>query len=88
MSYVAVVRWSPCSTRMPNPARRVEDVVAERQDLADALATLPPDQRAAVLLVDAYGLDYADAAEVLGVREGTIGSRLTRARAALRRVLT
>lgn len=38
----------------------------------------------AVLLVDAYGLDYADAAEALGVRAGTIGSRLNRARTALR----
>ena len=58
-----------------------------RRDLAAALDTLPPDQRAAVLLVDAYGLDYGEAADVLGVAAGTIGSRLSRARAALRAVL-
>ncbi|MEO6627398.1 MAG: RNA polymerase sigma factor [Aquihabitans sp.] len=60
------------------------EVVVERDDLAAALDRLPTDQRAAVMLVDAYGLDYADAAEVLGVRAGTIGSRLSRAHASLR----
>ena len=64
-----------------------DDVAVERADLAVALAELPTDQRAAVMLVDAYGYDYAEAAEILGVREGTVGSRLTRARAALRRSL-
>lgn len=67
----------------PGPA----EVVVERDDLAAALDGLPSDQRAAVMLVDAYGLDYADAAEVLGVRAGTIGSRLSRAHASLRHVL-
>ena len=67
----------------PGPA----DIAVERGDLAAALDTLPPDQRAAVLLVDAYGLDYDEAAEVLGVATGTIGSRLSRARAALRTLL-
>ncbi len=63
------------------------EIAVRRQDLATALDRLPPDQRAAVLLVDAYGLDYGDAAEVLGVRAGTIGSRLSRARAVLRTAL-
>jgi RNA polymerase sigma-70 factor, ECF subfamily len=63
------------------------EIAVRRQDLAVALDRLPPDQRTAVLLVDAYGLDYADAAEVLGVRVGTIGSRLSRARAVLRTAL-
>jgi RNA polymerase sigma-70 factor, ECF subfamily len=67
----------------PDPA----DVAGDRRDLAAALDTLPLDQRAAVLLVDAYGLDYTEAAGVLGVAAGTIGSRLSRARAALRAVL-
>jgi len=60
------------------------EVAVERDDLATALDRLPTDQRAAVMLVDAYGLDYAEAAEVLGVRAGTIGSRLSRAHAVLR----
>ncbi len=64
-----------------------DDVAITRGDLAAALNSLPPDQRAAVLLVDADGMDYAEAAEVLGVAEGTIASRLSRARSALRAVL-
>jgi RNA polymerase sigma-70 factor (ECF subfamily) len=60
---------------------------ATRTDLARALAALPVDQRAAVLLVDAEGLDYDAAAAVLGVAPGTIASRLSRARAALRATL-
>jgi len=67
----------------PDPA----DVAIGRRDLAAALDTLPPDQKAAVLLVDAYGLDYAEAADALGVAAGTIGSRLSRAHTALRAVL-
>jgi RNA polymerase sigma-70 factor (ECF subfamily) len=39
------------------------------------------------MLVDAQGFDYKAAAEVLGVPEGTIASRLNRARGALRRAL-
>ncbi len=60
---------------------------AHRADLARALAALPLDQRAAVLLVDAEGLDYDAAAAILGVAPGTIASRLSRARAALRAAL-
>ncbi|MBA3655465.1 MAG: RNA polymerase sigma factor [Actinobacteria bacterium] len=63
------------------------DAAIEGVDLTAALGKLPPDQRAAVLLVDAYGYDYAEAAAILGVREGTVGSRLTRARTALRTTL-
>lgn len=70
-----------------DPGPPPDAVVAERSDLATALATLPPDQRAAVLLVDAQGYDYAAAAEVLGIATGTVASRLFRARAALRLAL-
>jgi RNA polymerase sigma-70 factor (ECF subfamily) len=70
-----------------DPGAGPAETAVRRRDLAAALAALPPDQRAAVLLVDAYGLDYADAAEVLGVRSGTIGSRVSRARAVLRDAL-
>ncbi|MDX6482087.1 MAG: polymerase sigma-70 factor, subfamily [Gaiellaceae bacterium] len=52
----------------------------ERLDLAAALASLPPELRAVVLLVDAEGLSYAEAADVLGAPAGTIASRLNRAR--------
>jgi RNA polymerase sigma-70 factor (ECF subfamily) len=64
------------------------DVAAQRHDLAAALAALPPEERAAVLLVDAQGFDYRNAGRVLGVPEGTVASRLSRARASLRHALT
>ena len=58
-----------------------------RLSLAEALGALAPEERATVLLVDAEGLSYEEAAAVIGVAAGTIGSRLSRARAALRRAL-
>jgi len=63
------------------------DLLAGREQLSDALATLAPHDRAAVLLIDSQGFDYAAAAEVLGIPPGTVASRLNRARAALRRAL-
>ncbi len=56
----------------------------DRVDLATALDRLSPAHRAAVLLVDAEGLAFAEAAEVLGIPEGTLASRLGRARSRLR----
>ncbi|MBN1321119.1 MAG: sigma-70 family RNA polymerase sigma factor [Thermoleophilia bacterium] len=79
----AARRVLPDSSSHPDPA----EWVARHSDLAGALASLPEDQRATVLLVDAAGLTYEEAAEVLGVRPGTIGSRLSHARSVLQTVL-
>ncbi|GBD28536.1 ECF RNA polymerase sigma factor SigE [bacterium HR31] len=49
-----------------------------------ALLALPPDFRAAVLLVDLLGLSYEETAHVLRCPVGTVRSRLHRARLALR----
>jgi len=49
-----------------------------------ALATLPADQREVLLLREYEGLDYSEIATVLAVPEGTVKSRINRARAALR----
>ncbi len=46
----------------------------------DALAELPEPYREAVAAVDVAGLSYAEAARALGVRQGTIMSRLYRGR--------
>ncbi len=64
-----------------------EDRLALGGELSAALQNLPPDHRAAVILVDGEGLSYAEAAAVLDVERGTVASRLSRARAALRRDL-
>ena len=53
-------------------------------NLSDALAVLPEDQRAAVLLVGLEGLAYGEAANVLSIPLGTLMSRLSRGRARLR----
>ncbi|HEX5469050.1 MAG TPA: sigma-70 family RNA polymerase sigma factor [Gaiellaceae bacterium] len=70
-----------------DPRAAVAESVADRSDLAVALESLTPEDRAAVLMVDAQGFRYRDAAEALGVPEGTIASRLNRARATLRDAL-
>jgi RNA polymerase sigma-70 factor, ECF subfamily len=61
--------------------------VEERLDLEAALAALPVELRAVVLLVDADELSYDEAAEVLGIPPGTVASRLSRARDALKGAL-
>ena len=60
---------------------------AETDALTRALQQLPPDQIAAVVLVEVDGCSYGEAATILGVAEGTISSRVTRARRALRNSL-
>ncbi len=54
-----------------------------RVDVDRALARLPEEFRAAVVLRDLCGLDYAEIAEVLDVPAGTVRSRIARGRAAL-----
>jgi RNA polymerase sigma-70 factor (ECF subfamily) len=57
------------------------DVVTARVDVDAALATLPLDFRAAVVLRDLCALDYAEIGEVLGIPAGTVRSRIARGRA-------
>lgn len=74
----------------PNPrssAPSAETRVAERMVIDAALAELPPEFRAPVVLRDLCQLDYAEIAEVLGIPPGTVRSRIARARAALARHL-
>jgi len=56
-------------------------------DVERALATLPPDFRAAVVLCDVEGLSYEEIAEILGAKLGTVRSRIHRGRALLRQAL-
>src|SRR5919108_1231773 len=65
---------------------------AERNDLhrqlLEALGTLPPDQKAALVLVDMQGYPVAEAARILDVPTGTVKSRCARGRARLLPLLT
>ena len=63
----------------PDPAA----TVAARVDVDAALARLAPEFRAAVVLRDLCGLDYAEIAEVLAIPPGTVRSRIARGRGQL-----
>ena len=72
---------------LADPAETPEEA-AERSELRDriqkSLNKLPPDHRIVLVLVDLQGLDYAEAAAVIGCPMGTLKSRLARARSHLR----
>jgi len=62
---------------------------AERKDLLDqAMAQIDPELRSIFLLREVEGLSYHDIAETLQIPEGTVGSRLNRARRELRQILS
>ncbi len=56
-------------------------------DIQAALDALPPDFRAAVVLCDLEGLPYDEIAATLGIKVGTVRSRIHRGRAQLRAAL-
>ena len=60
---------------------------ARRQVVDEALATLQPRARAALVLRHYYGYDYAQIGSFLGLTSGAVGSTLSRAHADLRRRL-
>ncbi len=57
-------------------------------DVEAALASLPEEFRAAVVLCDVEGLSYDEIADVLGVKLGTVRSRIHRGRTMLRKALS
>jgi RNA polymerase sigma-70 factor, ECF subfamily len=61
---------------------------AETRRVYTAIAQLPEEFRDALVAVDVVGLSYPEAAEMLGVPEGTITSRLFRARDRVARLLS
>jgi RNA polymerase sigma-70 factor, ECF subfamily len=60
---------------------------AARVDIERALAQLPPGFREVLILHDVEGFTHEDIADLLGVKPGTSKSQLSRARAAMRRLL-
>ena len=81
----AVVDIERVSTALP----ATTDPSASRKlvELDRALAQLPLDQRQVILLVGLEGMSYEDAAGILSVPVGTVRSRLSRGRDALRKLL-
>ena len=70
----------------PSPQQRYDDRSFDA-DVQAALDALPPDFRAAVVLCDLEGLSYEEIAETLGIKLGTVRSRIHRGRALLRSAL-
>ncbi len=72
--------------RTPNPHRASEQTEAARF-LQDGLQALPPELKEAIILRDLEGMAYQEIAELLGVPEGTVKSRISRARLELAKLL-
>ena len=80
-------RPTSAPSRLPSAAPSPDAAYADQtfdDDVERALATLPPDFRAAVVLCDVEGLTYEEIAEILGAKLGTVRSRIHRGRAMLR----
>jgi RNA polymerase sigma-70 factor (ECF subfamily) len=78
---VGLSESEPLLSRTPQQGKRLE-----LRDLERALAKLPEEQRSVILLVGLEGMRYEEVAAVLDVPVGTIRSRLSRGREALRRL--
>ena len=75
---------------VPDPAAGPEERLSaqeDRQQVADALQSLEPEYREALTLRVLHDLSYADIAAVLQVREGTVKSRIARAREKMREAM-
>jgi RNA polymerase sigma-70 factor (ECF subfamily) len=75
--------WQPPATAADDPV--TTSLRSERhRALNEALARITDDQRAAIVLFDVEGYDYAEIAHLTGVSLGTVKSRIHRGRLALR----
>ena len=59
-----------------------------RRAVAEGLERLTLEHRQVLVMREIHGLSYAEIGQVLGLEEGTVKSRIARARGALRKVLT
>lgn len=70
------------------PGPELGEAVAASIDIDSALADLPEEFRAPVVLRDVAGFDYAGIAEILNLAPGTVRSRIARGRARLAEALS
>lgn len=80
-------RWRRVASLFANveePRPPTPDQVLESRTSLATFSRLPAEQRALLMLVSVEGLGYREAAAVLGIPIGTVMSRLSRARQALR----
>jgi RNA polymerase sigma-70 factor (ECF subfamily) len=70
--------------RSPQPDQRLEGVELERQ-VQQAISELDEDHRILIVLRDIEELSYEEICEIMDLAEGTVKSRLHRARMALRK---
>jgi len=61
--------------------------IEDREVVLGAMATLPTDQRAALVVTSLLGYPSEEAARILGIKPSTVRARATRARAALREAI-
>ena len=73
----------------PSPGTEEQVVAAEeKKRLREAITLLPEDQREALIMTQLEKVPYEEAAKLLGVSEGTIKSRVNRAKARLKEILS
>ena len=65
---------------VPDPRASQPEAALEASEVYAAISALPDDFRDVLVAVDVTGLSYQEAARALGIREGTVMSRLYRAR--------
>ncbi|SDM15249.1 RNA polymerase sigma factor [Nonomuraea jiangxiensis] len=87
--YAALSRLTPEPDAEGPENRVVTSVTAQRMQphLAKAMAELSPGERDVLLLIALAQLSYEEVGEALGISPGTVGSRLSRARLKLQKVV-
>lgn len=78
--------FDPSDDRLPPPGEAAERAELRRQ-IGQAVLSLPEDHRAVMILRDYQQLSYEEIARILDVNEGTVKSRLNRAREKVKNIL-